>query len=98
MRISNRIALALLPISIFGLASCGDDTPAPKPDEVAVEESYEKMKSQLEELEQDAEDFREEIARAMDQQAVSDMTPEELEALRNGEIEIPEGVDLPPEE
>lgn len=94
----RRIAFTSLAISFLGLCSCTENPGTPDSEHMASEEDYEKMKNELADLERGAENFREDVAEAINQQAINDMTPEELEAVRNSGVEIPEGVVLPPEE
>ncbi len=98
MKSFRRTAFSFLAIPILGLLSCEENQSTSNSEHMASEEDYEKMKSELANLEQGAENFREEVANALNQQAINDMTPEELEAVRNSGIEVPEGVELPPEE
>ena len=89
-------ALLLSPILVF--TSCERQTEPPVTEEKPVDASIERTRNEIAELEAGVEEFREQIVRSMNQHAVDQMTPEEIEALRKSEIKLPEGVEIPSEE
>jgi len=66
--------------------------------EAADAEVIKQMRADIETLEAEADEFREQIARSMNQDMISRMTPEELDAVRSGAITAPDSVVIPPKE
>ena len=100
MTIRHWPLLSALFLMILGFVSCGDHAPSQEKEGTAsaVDPAFELMRAEIANLEAEAEDFREQITRSLNQDAISRMTPETLEAVRNGEITVPDSVEIPPRE
>lgn len=100
MTIRHWPLLSALSLMIPGLVSCGKQPPSQEKEGIASAEDpvFEQMRADIEKMEAETEEFREQIARSMNQDLISRMTPEELEAVRSGEITAPDSVEIPPRE
>lgn len=98
MSLDTRILLVLFFALPVAFSSCEKNDPEPEPEISSADEAHARMKKQLAELENEAEEFREVIANSMNRQAIDQLSPEELEQLRESGIKLPDSVELPPEE